>query len=89
MTTEWLEEFATDEGNNPRIITGKSKADNQWYNRLVAGNNYTLMISEAFPDRSTAEDNITAIERAMAAVGTAAATRYLNEALGPVKDPSG
>lgn len=44
--------------SKPRITTGKSKKDGQYYNRLKSGgNNKILMSSEGFKTRQGAEKN--------------------------------
>jgi hypothetical protein len=48
-----------------KITTGKSRKDKQFYNKLVAANGRTLMVSEGFPDKGTADDNRDAVERAV------------------------
>lgn len=53
--------------NEPRIQTFEG-LDGQWYNRIQAGNGETLMVSEGFPDKDTAKDNIQAMRDAMLSI---------------------
>lgn len=53
--------------NEPRIETFLG-IDEQWYNRVIAANNEVLMLSEGFPTKKVAKDNISAMEDAMAAI---------------------
>jgi uncharacterized protein YegP (UPF0339 family) len=50
--------------NEPRIETFQG-LDGQFYNRIQAANGEVLMVSEGYPDRGTAEDNISAMKDAM------------------------